>query len=259
MTDFRNQVLPVIDPASPDAVLALKNRVVVHEKGMWHPTVQAYIITGSEGSTQTLVQKRSNTVDIGKSKYDQSIAIHIQQNETPEQALERGLLEELNIKLSNYIHTRLLSKFRLFITKTYKEDFSIFNRELVHLFVVFLPSTKDLKICSKIDSYFWTNWSEYVEMTKKEPESFTKTSRYYILNGLLLREIESEIGCTKKIDELKSASTKMNEFNSVFHYLSLFDETRGVDVDSLVQKNEIDESSFNNLLTYDRDNLIKYL
>ena len=75
----------------------VKTRKEVHEKGLWHQTVDVWIYN-SKG--EVLLQKRSMGKESWPGMWDVSSSGHIPAGETPERAALRETLEELGIKVN---------------------------------------------------------------------------------------------------------------------------------------------------------------
>lgn len=90
-----------------DKVKSQSMRSVVHEQGLLHRGVHVLLFT-PEGDL--LIQKRSADRSQYASLWDCSVSEHVKASESYEQAAERGLQEELNIR---GISLRPLVKFKL--------------------------------------------------------------------------------------------------------------------------------------------------
>ena len=77
-------------------VVGLMPRSVVHRDGFLHRAVNVIVLNSQE---QVLLQKRASSKDVCPSCWDISCAEHLTPGETYEQAVIRGLAEELSIKI----------------------------------------------------------------------------------------------------------------------------------------------------------------
>ena len=181
---------PVFHPVTEN-LIGYKPRELVHVDGDWHRGVQAHIVRpNTRGTFDILVQRRSNIVDIGAYKYDQSLATQMidRDNLTISASLRRGLEDELGIV--DYTATELPLTLR--IVKTYEEHAGTLNRELISLYIVQVPDDKKiLRKSPKIKELVWMEWYDFIRFFNTNPEQFTKTSQFYCSDELLLPYIES--------------------------------------------------------------------
>lgn len=186
---MNKQILPVFNPLT-EQFLFYKERALVHKHGDWHKGIQANIIRRNKtGTFDILIQIRSDVVDIGKSKYDQSLAVQMINLDNLEElnTLKRGLLSELNIKEFN--HQKIKTNVR--IIKLYEDQKGIVNRELVSLFIISLENIKKLRIMSpKVKELQWIEWKQFIKFFKKNRLLFTKTSQFYFGNNKIIKHIE---------------------------------------------------------------------
>ncbi len=177
-----NTLLPIFDPTTLN-FLGYEKRGIVHKSGGWHMAIQANIVRQNKsGSLEILLQKRTNSVDIGKGKFDQSLAIQMTKLDkfNPENTLRRGLLKELGIK--NYKSLKV--KDRFYINKRYADQPGIWNREILKLFIVVLGPTEAITINkAKIASIEWISWRKFKTKIKGNRNIFTKTAQFYFLNS----------------------------------------------------------------------------
>lgn len=184
-------IFPVFDPITEE-FLYYKPRRLVHTEGDWHRGVQANIIRPNwQGTFDILVQERSGVVDIGTSKFDQSLATQMLQEDgcNEDVALRRGLWAELGIE--KFQARKIPANLR--IVKTYKEHPGTLNRELINLYIVTVKAGEDILTTSpKIANLHWMEWREFLEFFRRNPRRFTKTGQFYFSDEQLLPLIETE-------------------------------------------------------------------
>jgi len=186
--DYYNQLLPIFNPITGQFLFNQK-RHLAHSNGHWHKGVQANIIRKSNKGFDILVQTRSNAVDIGKDKYDQSLATQMLNidNFSEINTLRRGLLEELSIK--EYEKIEKLNT-TIFINKTYSEDEQKSNQEILSLYIVLVNTHTIRPGSTKVNSLRWINWDDFLAFFNKNKKSFTKTSQFYFSTDEILKKIE---------------------------------------------------------------------
>lgn len=81
-------------------VIGSASRPIAVSKGLWHQIV-VVLVFNAKG--QLYIQKRSPTADTCPNMWDHSAAGHVDENEEPDQAAKRELLEELGIKAKQLI------------------------------------------------------------------------------------------------------------------------------------------------------------
>lgn len=194
---YDTQLFPVVDFITRRQI-GVKPRSVVHSTGLWHEGVQAFILRVDKGGkVETLVQRRSVITDLSAEKLDQSLATQalVEDNGDLERTFKRGLLEEYGISEDEVRYVRIGAEGWLRVSKKYRGDPAVFNREFISLFLVQL--TDESRIVTpatpKIQDVYWQDWSEFVRSVQAHPRDYTKTSRYYILNRPLLRSIRRAI------------------------------------------------------------------
>lgn len=174
------QSFPTFDPIS-ETLLFYKDRQAVHTDGDWHKGVQANIIRKCDNREfEILVQQRTNNVDIGLGKLDQSLASQMIREDDLSEAstLARGLVSELSI--TDYNAVKISPKIR--IVKTYVEHPDTINRELLSLFLVTIhDSVKIHPDAHKIERITWMKWSDMIKAINAEPSCFSKTAQFYFL------------------------------------------------------------------------------
>ena len=156
--------------------VGLEEREQIHRQGLWHRNVQVNIL--NKGCL--LMQQRSDHVDIAKYKLDQSMATHLLVGETGEDAVKRGLYEELGIK--NLEFYKVAGPFK--IIKKYKYDKSLYNREFVSLYCARynkIPKTN----CAKVQKLFWMNIDKVIKDVNANPDNYTKTFVMWVKKGYL--------------------------------------------------------------------------
>lgn len=182
-------IFPVFDPVTEE-FLCHKPRELVHTEGDWHRGVQANIIRPNDkGTFDVLLQERSGVVDIGRHKYDQSLATQMLAADVLDRdsALDRGLLCELGV--TDYSAHRLPLSLR--IVKTYPEHPGTLNRELIDLYIVRVPKEQITAITPKVKRLKWMEWSELLAFFSAHPHRFTKTGQFYFSDETLLPLIET--------------------------------------------------------------------
>lgn len=180
-------LFPIFHPMTEEFI-GYEERDLVHTKGSWHKGVQANIIRPNEkGSFDILLQLRSEVVDIGKNKYDQSLATQMikEDNLSEEAALKRGLEQELGIL--KYRSISMPAKIR--IIKQYKEQPEVDNREFVSLYIV-VASQKPQKRTKKIKELFWIEWQQFKTFFNQNCNNFTKTGQLYFSTPTIIEEME---------------------------------------------------------------------
>lgn len=181
-------LFPIFNPIT-NQFIDYKDRYHVHRNGDWHVGIQANIIIKNSDTFNILVQERSSEVDIGLNKFDQSLATQmcILDNFSPEQALKRGLLFELGI--TKYEYKKIPNK--LFIIKKYYSQREMFNREMLHMFIVKIEDTSQINISTtKIKNLYWMEWKDFLNFFYKNKNKFTKTSQFYFSNKKILKNIK---------------------------------------------------------------------
>jgi isopentenyldiphosphate isomerase len=204
-------MLPVFNPQS-GKFLFHEKRHLVHTQGHWHKGIQANVIREEGNSFEILMQVRSDTVDIGKKKFDQSLATQmtIEDILSEENALHRGLQEELGI--SSY-KKRVKMQGNIRIIKTYEDDWSKFNCEMLSLYILEVAPDALIKAHSpKIQSLEWVAWKDFLKRIDTNPTLFTKTAQFYFRTKEIRKEIELlsmqliQEKLTGKISRLKNKS-----------------------------------------------------
>jgi len=174
-----------------------KKRSIVHREGDFHQGAQAFIVRqGDRGQIQVLLQRRSST-DIASGQWDHSIATQFLPNDgyNPEQAIRRGLSEELGIEESNIKSLRLLTdKVQLLAAKRYSENAKLFNREFIDFLIIELRDQKEIQPNhQKVAEVRWVDLEVFNEAIQASPDSYTKNVRFYVLNSVLRGHIETSI------------------------------------------------------------------
>lgn len=186
-----NDIVPIFDPIT-NKFLTFKSRNQVHKDGDWHKGIQANIITkNNTGSFDFLIQERSSIVDIAGGCLDQSLATQMIKQDMlfEDQSLKRGLFEELFITDYSSFKVDLDIK----IIKAYSYDRSLFNRELISLYGVYISDKKVIKInSSKINKLQWMEWNKFRSFFKENKSLFTKTAQLYFSNRSLLERFERQ-------------------------------------------------------------------
>lgn len=181
-------IFPVFDPIS-QKFEGNKPRSVVHSKGLWHIAVQAHLIRlNKQGKFDIYIQKRSEVVDIGQFKYDQSLATQMLQSDnlSPLQTLRRGLADELQI--DSYESYCLPLNLR--IMKYYHDQPHVQNNEILYLFLVKSSQEPNIVQCSKISHGSWVSWENFIHTITYSDA--TKTAQMYVKNQKILQVIERE-------------------------------------------------------------------
>lgn len=182
------QDLPIFDKRAQHTV-GRKEHESVHRDGDWHYAIQANIIRPHGASFDILVQKRSDAVDIGKGKYDQSLATQLIAADqfSTTRAMYRGLKEELDAVPAFY--SKLDMDMR--IVKRYPDQPEMYNRERVALYVV--RTEDDPHIANpKVAEIFWLPWKEFLDFYTENDGLFTKTARMYFDIPQVRNAIEAE-------------------------------------------------------------------
>lgn len=185
----KSQTFPVFNPKSGEFLFHEK-RHIIHTQGHWHKAIQANIIRQKGDNFEILMQIRSSVVDIGKEKFDQSLATQMTITDmfSEENTLHRGLLEELGIK--SYKRKIKMQK-NLQIIKTYDYDLSKINRELLSLFILEVSPNTHIKAHSpKIKALKWVSWKDFLKRIETNPTIFTKTAQFYFRTRAIREEIE---------------------------------------------------------------------
>ena len=177
-------------------LIGTEERAIVHKNGTWHRGVQAYVIYETQdGRIQVLRQKRSQIVDIAKGKYDQSLATQIiaADGAEPENALKRGLRQELGIMEDEIEYTRVGREGWLRAIKKYDEDPSLKNFETISLYIVKVNRQDIEPVSPKVDSVEWVDWEEYASDLMAHVDEYTSTARFYVADPIMLRETNKAI------------------------------------------------------------------
>lgn len=186
----KSQMLPVFNPQSGEFIFYEK-RNLVHTRGHWHKGIQANIIKKKGNSFEILMQVRSAIVDVAKKKFDQSLATQMTYADalSEENALHRGLLEELGV---NSYERKVKMQADIRIIKTYEDDWSTINCELISLFILEVSPDTFIKAYSpKIQSLEWVSWKNFLKRIETNPTVFTKTAQFYFRTKEIREEIES--------------------------------------------------------------------
>lgn len=190
------------------------NRNEVHKKGWWHYGVLINLIRiNPNGNLQILVQRRSNTVDIAKMRYDQSLATQILfSDKNKKDSFYRGIKEELNINSTDVEFVEFLPKSNFYIIKEYIDENNITNKEKIFLYVAKLKMKINIKSnCNRVISIKWIDWEQFVDDILEHPLNYTKTVRFFIKNIILRNKLKKFMinFINNNIDE-KLNSSKLN-------------------------------------------------
>ena len=212
MTSF-----PIFDPIT---LVHTANfpRDVVHHRGYWHKGIQANLIRkNSQGTFDIFVQIRSDMVDIGKCKFDQSLATQMigKDNLDEETCLRRGLEEELSITQCTYVHLPL----HLRVMKQYAEYPDVINREIISLYLVQSNQSPNYARCKRIKKGYWQEWKSFVNAVQKTKNKFTKTVQMYILFEEIRNYIEEN-------SYSFLSDNKLNKMNATPFYLGIFRQSK---------------------------------
>ena len=207
--------MPVFDPIS-QKIIDQQPRELIHQCGLWHKSVQAHLIReNTQGQLEIFVQERSEYVDISCCKLDQSLATQmiIQDDNNSEQALARGLWEELRIIKYRSCYLPL----KLWIIKEYAQHPGILNREMLSLFIVSSYQQPNISYCKKIKNGYWMLWSKFVKLVINNNHSFTKTAQMYMLNPQI-------VNCIKEYSwaHIRRMNLPISKVFSI-HHLAQFD------------------------------------
>lgn len=218
MNDGQNrQTFSVYDPRTLKKI-GEKLRTAVHSEGDWHLAVTAFIFRGSTiDDIEVLVQERSQYVDIAQKHFDQSLATQliVEDNEDTDQALYRGLREELDISEDELIKVfKWNSVGDIFISKRYDDNPELWNREIVTNYLVRVKSNIVMKKNFKVHGYEWLPWLEFCDLVKMQPNNFTKSVRLYTVIDSISREIDE---CMKEL----VTQGEVNHLARKIYYLSM--------------------------------------
>lgn len=187
---YEDHIFPVFEPINGN-FLHYQGRLKVHTAGDWHKGIQAHVVRPNDAGTfDILVQVRSDDVDIGKGRYDQSLATQMlkEDNLSELAALHRGLSVELGIH--DFTCEKLEVELR--IIKTYQQEMEVFNRELLSLFLVHVNESAQIAaLSSKTEQLLWVDWDSLIGFFETNPLQFTKTAQFYLGNHLLRKSIEA--------------------------------------------------------------------
>lgn len=188
---MNRDLFPIFDPISLKH-LTYKRRKLVHSNGDWHMAIQANVIRRNNKKTfDILVQTRSKRVDIARDMFDQGLASHMIKSDCldPQRTLKRGLLTEVGI--TKYCHKEV-NIGRMYISKKYKCEPEIYNREILKLYIVLLDSKEVAFPGSfKVAGLKWMEWTSFKRFFLSRWKEFTKTSQFYFLDKQLIRMIEN--------------------------------------------------------------------
>jgi hypothetical protein len=194
---YEKQLFPVLDFITRSRIGVLP-RTEVHRRGLWHEGVQAFIVrVDRTGTLQTLVQERSRHTDISARKIDQSLATQAQvgDNGDLDTTFKRGLRDEYGICEDEVRYVRVGAEGWLRVSKRYREDLTLYNREFVSLFLAqpVDPFAIIQPVSLKVERVYWQNWDDFVRSVQSHPQDYTKTSRFYVLNQPLRQSIQQQI------------------------------------------------------------------
>ena len=101
--------------------VGVKDRYSIHRNGDWHRGVQLNLVC----ENFLLMQKRSDTVDIAKGLFDQTLATQliVEDEEDEIKALSRGLREEIGIDIATLNIERIAGPKK--IIKRYEYDVTL--------------------------------------------------------------------------------------------------------------------------------------
>lgn len=80
--------------------LGLLSRDQVHTQGLWHCSAHVLLFNSAD---ELLLQCRSKDKDLYPNCWDYSVGEHLRPNETFRQGVERGLLEELGLRVKTLV------------------------------------------------------------------------------------------------------------------------------------------------------------
>lgn len=189
------QIFPIIDPET-NKIIGKKSRLKVHVDGDWHWGIQANIIRFKNHKPEILVQERSELVDISSRKLDQSLATQMLVEDKGDRlkTLIRGLNEELGISLNldrdmhKIIELGQPGSFR--ISKTYKENSDLYNKEVSSLFFIFTDQIEISPRSPRVKKTYWLPIDDFEDLISINPNKFTKTARSYFINEDLYQYIQ---------------------------------------------------------------------
>lgn len=199
--------------------IGYRRRAEVHAQGLWHQGVQAYVVRETEsGKLQVLVQQRSDAdaVDISKSKYDQSLATQMikQDGLNIETTLKRGMKTELNVDEKDMQFIQVGQAGWLRVLKKYEEQPDVDNRELISLFLVKVRPEALRAASPKVNSLQWMDWDDYVRRVHEQPERFTKTARFYVVDPVIRQETEKAMRAFLRGEPLEPFPVRRDNFFS---------------------------------------------
>ncbi|MCL6490174.1 MAG: NUDIX domain-containing protein [Alicyclobacillus mali] len=107
-------------------------RSMVHERGLWHQTFHAWIVTDRGADGRLVVQLRGARKDTNPLRLDVSAAGHLEAGESPEEGV-REIEEELGL------HVAPGSLHKLGVVAHEARLGSVWDREFNHLYVAVVP------------------------------------------------------------------------------------------------------------------------
>jgi len=155
-------------------VIGQEYRGIVHRTGLLHRAVYCWVFNSAG---DLLLQKRSPLKKIGPSQWDLSLAEHLQPGESFEEAVRRGLKEELGINLASLPgeSVRLVGP----ITSVHKRELHVGEFHDVELVQSFRLEGLDLNEDAitfedgEVSAVQWTRPEEVKALAEKEPEKYT--------------------------------------------------------------------------------------
>jgi isopentenyldiphosphate isomerase len=181
-----DQMFEVIDPNTLE-VIDIKPRKDIHRNGDWHRAVNAFIFRLVDDEVEVLIQQRSLLVDIAQEKMDQSLATQLiltDQRDT-DAALFRGMKEELGVVSKDVLrYSVLLRPDSIRLSKQYKDNDDIYNREIVTSYFILLKENYSLPVqtCHRVKNLQWMKWNELSTLVHLNPHIFTKTIRPFFIS-----------------------------------------------------------------------------
>ncbi|HPS37346.1 MAG TPA: response regulator, partial [Candidatus Omnitrophota bacterium] len=191
---YQREQLPVVDPATRTSV-AVEERAIVHREGLWHESLQGFIFRKSpEGRLQVLRRQRSQSVHLGKGRFDLSVQALYQPKDRGsfEKVLRRALKEQYGLEDGGFQFMQIRTAGWLRTHSRYKEDPSIHSRQFASLGAIFLTpeAEKNLRVTDpRVGSIDWVDWEDYVGDARNRPEVYFNDALFYALNPAFSEEV----------------------------------------------------------------------
>ncbi len=188
---MNNEMIEIYNPDMK--LIGVKKRKDVHKNGAWHRGVHAFFFNDKR---ELLVQKRSSNCDTFPNAYDCSVSEHVSIGETYIEALQRGTLEELSIKVECF--NKLVS---------YRMSYGLTDNMLCELYEAQINENEILINQEEILSIEFVSLEELKTRIGLYPNDFTSWFKeqllFYFDSQSRLEVIDKEIKMSLGIFEAK--------------------------------------------------------